>query len=159
MTTAPTNSEQAFKEIEADARELRWADQRPWKTSSHLRIEDGVVVLDLHDLNARLARRAVDRLIELAPKATTGAVVVVTGRGLHSRGKAILPRLAHERMSGAARTNGWRVYIPRAGRIALITDEAKAPSWLTEQTHPWMWLMAALILAGVLATLWSALAG
>ena len=154
MPNAVADPTEAFAPIEAAARTLRWADERPWTVRTHLRVEDGVVVIDLHDLNARLAKQALDVLIPLASSADAGAVVVVTGRGLHSRGGSVLPQLAHKRMLAAARDRGWRVTVPRAGRIALIADESRIPNWLQTGTSPWTWALLALIAAGVLATVW-----
>lgn len=154
MPNPAADPTEAFAPIEVDARTLRWADERPWTVRTHLRVEDGVVVLDLHDLNARLAKQALDALIPLAETAESGAVVVVTGRGLHSRGGSVLPQLAHKRLLAAARHRGWRVTIPRAGRIALVADESRIPTWLQTGTSPWTWVLLALIAAGILATVW-----
>lgn len=91
--------------------------------------EHGVVVVDLHDLSAKLAKKAVRAVCELgAPKA--GAVVFVVGRGKHSRtpggvlGKVVrseLGQIVRETQVGTVRMSG-------PARVVWLTDRASAPT-------------------------------
>ena len=53
--------------VEAHASSLFWADERPWRTSTHVKVDRGTLTLDLHDLDVIGAKRALDVVIENRP--------------------------------------------------------------------------------------------
>jgi len=116
----------ALVALEVDADELEWAARRPWRASTHVRWEGELPSLDLHDLNAKLARRAVDALLEEAGALETGAVRVITGRGRRSIGPGVLGEIARSRI-GNGLEEGWRFHPSGAGAYVLITDPRRAP--------------------------------
>lgn len=108
----------ALAAVEVEARDLRWADERPWRVATHLRREDGLPVVDLHDLNARTARLAVQAVVEAAPELEVGAVLFVVGVGRHSAGRPVLGRVVLEVLADSP--YGGRM--GARGRVALILD-------------------------------------
>ena len=119
----------ALGPVEAAAREQVWDDRRPWRLRTHVGVEDGRPLLDLHDLKARNARLALDLLLAEAAELQTRAVLVVTGRGAHSVGPAVLRQLAGDRLAAAAsRTEGWSVHPQGSGAWVLSTDPDATPA-------------------------------
>jgi hypothetical protein len=112
----------ALEPVEEAAQTLRWFDERPWQVATHLRVEDGLPVVDLHDLNARTARLAVSAIVEAAPDLDVGAVLFVVGVGRRSAGPPVLGRVVLEVLAASPFTakHGAR------GRIALILDPTRA---------------------------------
>ena len=136
--------------IEREARSLRWAAERPWKRESHIWIEDGLPVVDLHDLNVKLARGAVRATVEIASELQCGAVCFITGRGRHSMGPpALRGMVASELRHACQESPAWSQRAGHAGRWMLITDPARAPRVATGQLGPAFWTM--LILFACLA--------
>lgn len=92
-------------------------------------IEDGHPVVDLHDLKARNARIALDGLLAVVGDLETPTVLVVTGRGAHSLGPAVLRQLAGDRLAAAAaRSPGWSLHPRGSGAWLLCTDPDAAPA-------------------------------
>lgn len=83
--------------------------------------------LDLHDLKARNAKKALAALLATVESLDGAAVLVVTGRGNHSLGPPVLHRLAGERLAAAARDAGWALHPKGSGAWVLSTDPAAAP--------------------------------
>jgi len=133
----------ALTALEPDADQLDWAAQRPWRAATHVRWEGELPSLDLHDLNARLARRAVDALLGEAGALETGAVRVITGRGRRSMGPGVLGDLVRSRI-GNQLEEGWRFHPSGAGAYVLITDARRAPRSATGALSPWFWFGVAL---------------
>jgi len=136
----------ALEALEADADQLDWAAQRPWRVATHVRWEGELPSLDLHDLNAKLARRAVDALMGEAGALQTGAVRVITGRGRRSIGPGVLGDLVRSRI-GNRLEQGWRFHPSGAGAYVLVTDPRKAPRSATGALSPWFWLGVIAVLA------------
>jgi len=117
-----------LSDVEEAAKDLKWADARPWRRTTHLWIEKGVPVIDLHDLNVRLGKAVVAQADFDAVAA--GAVILVTGVGRHSMGsgsalrKAVSGKLGHR-----AAASGWELRPLGSGRLLLVTDAARAPGW------------------------------
>ena len=133
--------------VEESASGLRWAAERPWKTRSHVWIEDGLPVVDLHDLNVRLARKAVRATIEVAADLHCGAVCFVTGRGRHSMGPpALRGMVASELRHACEEDSNWSQRAGHAGRWMLITDPDRAPGVATGQLGPAFWTLVILFL-------------
>jgi hypothetical protein len=144
---------EALSHIEPEADKLPWASERPWRTDSHLWAESGVPTIDLHDLGPALARKVVAVLAEQGEGLETGAACLITGRGRHSIGRAVLPGVVGVALQEVAQTHGWRVRQGAAGRIILITNERVAPRGATGALGPGFWVGVALFAA--LAT-WAA---
>lgn len=92
-------------------------------------VEHGVVVVDLHDLNAKLAKKAVRAVTGLGPP-EMGAVVFVVGRGRHSRTPGgVLGKVVRSELGQVVREAG-RGLVRMSGpaRVVWITDRSKAPS-------------------------------
>lgn len=134
---------QALVEIEPKADKLPWADERPWRCASHLWAEGGLPTIDLHDLGPALAKRVVSIVSVHGEELKSGAVCLITGRGRHSIGRAVLPQVVGDALQAVATDNGWRVRQGPAGRIILITNELLAPRAATGALGPGFWLMAA----------------
>jgi hypothetical protein len=149
-----TRLREALKPVEKAARGLPWAKTRPWTVRSHVGLDRGVPIIDLHDLGTRQAEQVCDAVIQQADALQTGACFLITGVGRHSTGKAVLPQVVRTRMGAACQQRGWQLRIPRAGRFTVLIDASKAPaaatgalSWLT-----WAWMLfvaAAAALAGL----------
>lgn len=132
--------------VEEAARSLPWSAQKPWRCTSHLGVSDGRVLIDLHDLSVGLALDVVERVVEAQP--TTGAVVLITGRGKHTGGRSKL----REAVLADLQRRGLR-FVPRGpGRVELILDGERA-----RRSAPGLgllfWLMVALLLLAMVATL------
>lgn len=111
-----------------------------------------MLVVDLHDLKLRLAKKAVDLIVAAAPELGHGAVIFVTGRGRHSVGKAVLPEaIASKLQAVVAEHPGWQTRPGPAGRLVLVIDPALAPRHLQGGMS---WLAAAVLLAVALAAAW-----
>lgn len=140
---------QQLAPLEAEAAELPWAQQRPWRTATHLRPEGELVQVDLHDLNARCARRAVRLVTQAASDLDSGAVGFITGVGSHSIGPGVLGDVVARELRNIAPRHGWSYHPNGKGAFILITDPARAPARATSQLPPLFWLVAALFLAAV----------
>lgn len=132
---------EALRPVERGARGLAWNKERPWKPETHLWVERGLVVLDLHDLSVRLALDALDAVVEQAEALDGGAVALVTGRGRHSvDGRSRLRDAVGEALAEVAEQRGWAVRAPRAGRYVLVIDPDRAPRAATGALGPVFWL-------------------
>lgn len=134
--------------VERDATELRWAEERPWKTSTHTWLEGAMVVVDLHDLNARLGGAAARAVCEVAETLSAGAVLFVVGVGRRSAGPPVLQRVVVKALADSP----WRVRMAAHGRVALIVDASVAPAAATGamgwgMTLWWLFVMGAALLA------------
>lgn len=143
--------------MEDIARSQRWDAERPWRTDTHLWIEDGLLVVDLHDLGAKGTKALLRIAVALAhkPGLDGGAICFVTGRGRRSRGKPVLGELVGRRLLSAANdVAAWSVHPLGAGRVALVTDPDKAPARARNQLGIGFWLMVVGFLA---AAVWACL--
>ena len=144
----------ALAPIEDDAKGQRWAKERPWRVDTHVGAASGMVVVDLHDLSAAVARRAVREVVASPPEA--GAVVFVFGRGRHTLGPSQVLRnvVVRELRRVCAENEAWSYRMSGPARTVWITDRARAPRAATGE---WGWgtwlLLAALVAAFVLAVL------
>lgn len=141
-------------DVDALARKQSWDRERPWRASTHIWVEDGLLVVDLHDLGARAAKEAVRGALDLAHThgLDGGAVCFVTGRGKHSRGQPVMGNLVGRRLYDAATDHpDWKVHILRAGRIALVTNPTRAP---VQAQNKLGWGIRLLLLTIALAAAW-----
>ncbi len=134
---------EALTSIEVKADKLPWASERPWRTETHLWAESGLPMVDLHDLGPALAKQVVATLGEEGEGLQTGAVCLITGRGRHSMGRAVLPQVVGEALQTLSAAHGWRMRSGAAGRMILITNELAAPRAATGALGPGFWLLAA----------------
>ena len=102
--------------VEAHASSLFWADERPWRTSTHVKVDRGTLTLDLHDLDVIGAKRALDVVIENRP--IIGRIRIVTGRGKNSRGNSVIRPMVVERLNKVAHALDWQI-LGKAGSITL----------------------------------------
>ncbi|MEZ4239171.1 MAG: hypothetical protein R3F59_24060 [Myxococcota bacterium] len=124
--------------VEREAKGQAWAKERPWRRESHVWWEQGVPVVDLHDLGAALARQAVREVLEVP--AGAGAVVFVHGRGRHSVGPQVLAGVVAKELDRAcAETRGWRYRRIGAARTVWVSDPRRAPDWATGRWGPLVW--------------------
>ena len=117
----------ALADIEEAAKKLRWASERPWRVDSHVWVEGGVATIDLHDLNADLAKRIVALSADLGEELESGAVRFITGWGRHSVGLPVLPGVVQGALVRLEAERGWRMRMVGSGRYVLIVDETRAP--------------------------------
>ena len=128
--------------IEEEAGELPWAHERPWRTRSHVRIERDMVLVDLHNLNARCARRAVREVTKAGHDLRCGAVTFVVGVGSHSIGPGVLGDVAAGVSSKHAPKHGWSYHPAGKGALVLVTDPSKAPAQASSDLGPFFWTIA-----------------
>ncbi len=117
--------------VEKAARDQPWAKERPWRAKTHVGEEQGVVVVDLHDLKAGNARKAVDAVVAQGPP-RAGGLVFVVGQGRHSVGRGVLGNVVRSALGAHCKGRAkWRVRLVGPARVAWITDPSKAPKALT----------------------------
>ena len=141
----------ALAPIATRAKGLAWAKKRPWTVVSHVGWSAGAPTIDLHDLNAKLAKSTAETLIRVAPELKSGAVFLVVGRGKHSRGSPVLGKVVRATLKPGCDTHGWSLRSPSASRIALILDRSKAPASATGALGWgfWLWMLLVALAAGV----------
>jgi len=128
----------ALVEVEARAVDLRWAEERPWRVDSHVHDEFGVVTIDLHDLNASLAKRALKAVIARIEGLAGGGVIFITGQGRHSVGLPVLRNIVLGALVRLERDRGWRVRDCGAGRVLLVVDEGRIPARYRSDMPLWI---------------------
>jgi hypothetical protein len=134
-------------EIEQAAQGQEWDKERPWRRSTHLWEEDGLPILDLHDLGSKLARRAVEISAGEARDLRAAAVGYITGQGKHSKGMPVLGKVVTDAVTARIRADGGRLRPLGPGRLVYIQDPARAPRRATGQLGLGSWLIIAMILA------------
>lgn len=122
----------ALAPIQAGAKGQPWAKERPWRTRSHVICEAPLVVIDLHDLKAKLAAKAVAEVIAAGPP-EAGALLFIVGQGRHSKGAGgVLGKVVTSALGKACSSHpGWSVRLVGPARVAWITDRRRAPSSVT----------------------------
>ncbi len=134
-------------EIEQAAQGQDWDKERPWRRATHLWDEDGLPILDLHDLSSKLARRAVEISAGEARDLRAAAVGYITGQGKHSKGMPVLGKVVTDAVAARIRADGGRLRPLGPGRLVYIQDPARAPRRATGQLGLGSWLIIAMILA------------
>ena len=94
----------ALDEVEASARGQKWDGERPWRRSTHVWVDYGVVLIDMHDLSAKVAKKAIQAVTAVAREdgLEAHAVVFITGRGRHSASGPVLRDLTVRRLQAMA---------------------------------------------------------
>lgn len=145
----------ALSGIAQEARKLSWARERPWKTESHLWVEEPIPVIDLHDLSVSLAIQAVEQVVDRHAQLQSGAIGFITGVGSHSsHGAKLHPAVGGYlgRACADHAEDGWSFRADGPGRFVLITDPAKAPASVqTSLPLGFGWLLLALAGAALAA--------
>ncbi|MCB9778857.1 MAG: hypothetical protein H6742_09860 [Alphaproteobacteria bacterium] len=149
----------ALAPVQAHARGLRWARERPWRTDTHLWREGPLPVVDLHDLDAKTCKQALDGIVAVGAALDAGAVVLITGVGKHRPGGGALGQIVTGRLGMQADERGWQLAPKGRGRFVLIIDPARAPASATGRLGPLFWLGAIAFAAAALAALWLQLTG
>jgi len=90
-------------------------------------VEQGVATIDLHDLNADLAKRIVAIAADMGEDLESGAVRFITGWGRHSVGLPVLPGVVQGALVRLESERGWRMRMAGSGRYVLIVNEQLAP--------------------------------
>ena len=134
-------------DVERAASGLLWAKERPWRVSTHVFEEHGVVVIDLHDLNAALSKTVLACLQDLGPSLQGGGVIFVTGRGRHSVGLPVLRRIVSGTLVRLERDRGWRQRDLGAGRVLMVVDEDRIPARF--RGHMPLWIPAFFVVFAV----------
>lgn len=124
----------ALDGVEKDSKGLRWAKERPWRRSSHIWEENGLAVIDLHDLNAGLTKKIVRAVDSVSEELKAGGVVFITGVGRHSVGVPVLRRVVSGALMRFEQQKGWRHRDVGGGRLLLVIDEARIPKFWGQQT-------------------------
>ena len=141
--------QKALSRVERDARKQPWAKERHWKTETHVWVEDGLAVVDLHDLSVSLGKKATERVIKLTISA--GAVSFITGQGKNSIGPGQMKgATASILMKAVDRNPGWGFRPDGPGRYILITDPEKAPRVAQTSLPGGFWILIALFFAALL---------
>ena len=130
-------------DLDHAAKSQRWDAQRPWRTSTHVFWEADVPSLDGHDLSAKLMKRALRAIAEEADGLSSGAVRVITGRGSHSVGGAVLGDVVRGVWGPLAAEHGWQLKPHGSAAWVLIIDRKKAPRSATGDWGCGMWLLVA----------------
>lgn len=114
--------------IEEGAKTLPWANERVWQRDSHIWLDGSVVTIDMHDLNAALAKKVVALVAEIAAQLQMGCIIIVTGWGRHSVGQPVLPGVVSAALVRLEHKHGWRMRTVGSGRFVLVVNEDLAPS-------------------------------
>ena len=138
--------------IEDSARDLRWAEERPWRTESHVWDDLGMVTVDLHDLNAGLTKKVLAAVAESAEELAQGGIVFVTGQGRHSIGLPVLRQVVAGSLGRFERDRGWRQRDVGPGRVLLVVNEERIPGRYREGTPLWV---VAFFVVFMLALAWT----
>lgn len=141
--------QKALGRVERDARKQPWAKERPWKTETHVWVEDGLAVVDLHDLSVTLGKKATERVIKL--KIDSGAVSFITGQGKNSIGPGQMKSaISSILMKAVKRNTDWGFRPDGMGRYILITDPLKAPRVAQTSLPGGFWILIALFIAALM---------
>ena len=105
-----------------------------------------MVVVDLHDLKAALAKKAVHAVVQ-AGDPEAGAVLFVVGQGRHSLGKGVLGEVVTSTLGRLCVGSKAIVRFVGPARVAWITDRARAPASITGGGSGLKWLILLIISA------------
>jgi len=115
-------------------------------------VDYGVVLIDMHDLSAKVAKKAIQAVTSVAREVglEAHAVVFVTGRGRHSAGGPVLRELTVRRLQAMAEDEDrWMVQVSGAGRVTLITDPDRAPPSVTRPARSGLFIMLLVVGLGI----------
>jgi hypothetical protein len=120
-------------DIPKKAKNLPWALQSPWSFKTHMWMDDdGVLIVDLHDLSVPLARQVVTKTLKSIDVTSLSAVCLITGQGKNSsNGPKILPATI-EIARNQSDKRGWDVHM-QPGRVYVVLDPSHAPKSVTNE--------------------------
>ena len=125
--------------IESEASRLRWAKNRPWTLKTHVWFENSLPMVDLHDLNAKLAKKSLQSILQAHSKIETGAICFITGVGKNSNIKPAMRNMVLNLLHKAAQKNDWDVQLQGMGRVIIVFDPEKAPAAATGKLPKVFW--------------------
>ena len=96
-------------EFEERARRQHWDGERPWRVETHVGWDGPLPTIDLHDAGAGLSKQVMRAVLQEAERLQTGALCMVTGRGSHSLGPAVLRGLVRKEILRSGRARGWQL--------------------------------------------------
>jgi len=146
--------QRSLASVERGAKELPWAKERPWRAETHVWAENRLPVVDLHDLGAKLAEKAVHRSAAVSTDLQAGAVCFVTGRGRRSIGPGVVRKVAEEELREYCHQRGCYYRPAGPGRLVLVVDPGRAPVSATGRLGIGFWLVVTLFLVAVVAICW-----
>jgi len=120
-------------EMERKAERMPWANQRKWTFSTHLWEEPEMLVVDLHDLNVKLAKETIRKILRMAPSLGYACICFVTGQGNKSDGKEKIRPMAIDVAGEISQQKGWRISSGTQGRLSVILNEDRAPAVVTSK--------------------------
>ena len=144
--------QQALHDVVNLAETLPWSKERPWTLNTHVFSENGVVVIDLHDLNAALSKQVLHGVSEIALDLQGGGAIFITGRGRHSVGLPVLRRIVLGTLVRYERERGWRQRDLGAGRVLMVVNEDRIPA--RYRGHVPLWVPAFFMVFSV-ALVWA----
>jgi len=116
--------------------------------------DDGLPVVDLHDLGAKLAQKAVHRSAAVSSDLQAGAVCFVTGRGRRSIGPGVVRKVAEKELRAYCAKRGCYYRPAGPGRLVLVVDPNRAPVSATGRLGIGFWLVVVLFLVAVVLVCW-----
>ena len=128
----------ALAPIAQSAVGLDWAAERPWTTHSHVWDEAGVVAVDLHDLNAALAKQVLATVAAMGPTLEGGGAIFITGQGRHSVRLPVLRSITIGTLVRLEAERGWRQRDLGAGRVLLVVNEDRIPARYRRSSPLWV---------------------
>jgi hypothetical protein len=150
---------QVLRPTERETKDLPWAVERPWKAAERVVWENGLPVIDLHDLGTAQAAMVVRRVVAAPP--TCGAVAFVVGRGRNTRsaGTPLRSAVNHELERACKSHPGWAIRFHGLARTVLVTDASVAPPSASGAWSPWLWIGWAFFIAAFVLALARAIFG
>ena len=133
MTGAIDKMKDELWDMERKAAALPWANLRKWTFATHVWEEQEMLVVDLHDLNVKLAKQVLKKTCQLASQMDYGCICFVTGQGNKSEGKPKIRPMAIEIVGEISEKKGWRISSGTQGRLSIILDEDRAPASVTSK--------------------------
>ena len=128
-----------LKQVASEAMQLSWYQERPWRTDTHVWMHKGLPMVDLHDLNTKLAKKTLRLLIREAEAINAGAICFITGVGRGSIGGPTIRNMSIGILGDKAAAKGWGFHPMGDGRLVIIIDPEKAPPISTGQMSPFLW--------------------
>ena len=133
MTDSMAKLKDELWDIEDKASRLPWSNLRRWTFETHLWVEQSMLVIDLHELNVKLAKQVIRKTCQIATSMDYACICFVTGQGNKSEGKAKIRPMAIEVVGEIALKKGWKITSGTQGRLAIILDEERAPAVVTSK--------------------------
>ena len=128
-----------LEDVAIDARSLPWYEENPWKTSTHVWVEEGMPVIDLHATNVKITQKILKHSIRLAEKKNFSCLCFITGVGRNSIGEATLKNVVLKQLGEIALEKEWGFHPLGPGRFVVIIDSEQAPRIATGKLSNIFW--------------------